>query len=107
MFPRKWMILSCFMLFGHTYTTHPAHIILEGITDTISRIQRVHDLVEVSLPVIYQYQCIRYNELKSLGIPEPISIDMETFYDTLEFDPSKIPNDDFNDAYHYPTILHE
>jgi hypothetical protein len=41
------------MLFGHTYTTHTAHIILEGITDKISRIQRVHDLVEVSLPGLF------------------------------------------------------
>ena len=74
-YPHKWVILSCFMLSGNVSLPHSAHTIFEMITDTVSRIRRVHDLVEVSLPVIQQYQFIRYNEFKSLNTLEPISID--------------------------------
>ena len=63
--------------------THPSHTMFKGITDTLSRIQRVHDLVKVYLPVIQRYQCVRYNEFKSMSTPEPMSADTEPFYDTL------------------------
>ena len=95
------------MLSGNIFLTHPAHTIVEDITDTLLRIIRLYDLVEDSLPVIQKYQCIRYSEFKSLNIPEPVFADTESFYDTLECDPSEILNDDFHDAYYYPPILPE
>ena len=55
--------------------THPAHTIFENITDTVSRIQRLHGLVEFYLPMVQQYQCISYNEFKSLSTPKLISSD--------------------------------
>ena len=51
-YSHKWMTLSCFVLSGNISMTHPAHTMFEGTIDTVSHIQRIHDLVEVYLPVI-------------------------------------------------------
>ena len=85
--------------------TRSVHTIFEDIRDTLSRIQPVLDLVEVSLPVIQHYPYIKYNEFTSLSTPEPISADTEKNYDTIEFVPSEILNYKFHDAYYYFTIL--
>jgi hypothetical protein len=70
-YPKRWLILSCFMLFGNVSMIHPSYIIVDSIRETVSRIQRVHDLVDVTLPVIHQYQGIRYTEWKSQSMVEP------------------------------------
>ena len=87
--------------------THPAHSIFEGITDTVPHIQRVDYLVKIHLPLLQQYQFIRYNDFNSLNIPQLISADTELFCDTLEYVPNEILNDDFHDAYYYRPILPE
>ena len=45
--------------------THISYIIVDSIRITVSRIQRVHDLVDVTLPDIHQYQVIQCAEWKS------------------------------------------
>ena len=97
-YPKRWLILSCFMSFGNVSMIHPSYIIVNSIRETVSRIQRVHDLVDVTLPVINQYQGIRYTEWKSQSMIEPKYADQESFYDTQEFITNNIPNEEFHET---------
>ena len=57
-YPKKCLTLSCFMLFGNISMTHTSYIIVDSIRETVSPIQRVNDLVDITLPVIHRYQGI-------------------------------------------------
>ena len=59
-YPKRWLILSYFILFRNVSMTHPSYIIVDSIRETIFRIQRFYDLVDVTSSVIHQYQNIPY-----------------------------------------------
>ena len=71
---KEELILSYFMLFGNLSLTHPSYIVADNIIDTVSRIQRIHDLVMITLPVIHQYQYIWYDKWKYQSMVRSISI---------------------------------
>ena len=87
------------MLFENVSMIHPIYIIVDSIRKTVSRIQRVHDLVVVTIQVIHQCQSIQCAEWKSQSMVESTYTDQESFYDTQEFIPSEIINEEFHEIY--------
>lgn len=85
------------MLFGNVSMTHPSYIIVDNVRKTVSCIQRVFDLVDVTLPVICQYQGIQYSKCRSQRMVESKYTDQESFYDTHEFTSNDIPNKEFHE----------
>ena len=58
-FPRRWMILDSIQLpSGHCID--PLHRFFLCISYSIGRLLKLHDMVDLSISVLWQYNCLRY-----------------------------------------------
>ena len=64
-YPKHWMILSCLMIYPHfsAGSVHPISVIKQQLVESHSRIQRLHQLVDLSPHLFLNYNKWRYNDL--------------------------------------------
>lgn len=72
-FPRRWVIFSCFMLFGSNHVVHPISAFTFQVSSTWHRAGSVHDLSVVDFHTLRSYAGFRHAKLF------PHHFDVESF----------------------------
>ena len=86
---KSWMLLSSFMLFFRGVDLHPALKATSVILDTASRINKLHDLIEITPMTHVYYSSFRLDEMLTLNS----SLNLE---ETSQINPPE--SDDHNDS---------
>ena len=82
-YPSKWLLLSTVMI-PCSRQLHPGTLCGNSILATVKRMDRMHDLVNCSPGVLWQYNTIRGGEIFHL-FPKVVDIyDRAIFYDAVE-----------------------